>query len=104
MSEEGEGSKGTVSVEDFKSLESRIDNLTSLLQSLVDAKKDPPKSPPHVDLDSTLPGFVKATEKSAEERSEDNDSGSSKRDSGKGEFTWFPQRGTHRIHLSLILI
>ena len=87
---EGSGSKGTVSMEDFKSLESRIDVLTSMLQSLVDSKKDPPNSPPHVDLDPPLPGFVKATEKSAEERSEDNDSGSSKRDSGKGEFNMVP--------------
>jgi len=87
----GEASKDSVSVEDFKSLESRIDILATLLQSLVDAKKDPPKPPPQEDLDTTLPGFVKALDKPAEEKSEDKDSGSSsKKGNGKGEHHMEP--------------
>jgi len=91
VEKDGEGSKATVSVEDFKSLESRIDILATLLQSLVDAKKDPPKPPPQEDLDTTLPGFVKALDKPAEEKSEDNNSGSSsKKGNEKGEHHMVP--------------
>ena len=88
VDKDGEASKATVSVEDFKSLESWIDILATLLQSLVDAKKDPPKPPPQEDLDSTLPGFFKALEKPTEEKSEDNDSGSCRRGEQTDAMGW----------------